>query len=94
MWSAFRWPWSGSWCGPLAAQHYFDRLEREPGPGSLRYRKGILVTTEKTIPLEKIQDLSFLDGPIPRCLHLATPEMRDGRQRRRPGIRHAPDRHH
>lgn len=54
------------------AQHYFDRLECELGPRSLRYRKGILVTTEKTIPLENIQDVTFVEGPILRRFHLAT----------------------
>ncbi|WP_426110844.1 PH domain-containing protein [Massilia sp. PWRC2] len=54
------------------AQHYFDRLECQLGPHSLRYRKGILVTTEKTIPLENIQDVTFVEGPILRHFHLST----------------------
>ena len=54
------------------AQHYFDRLECQLGPRSLRYRKGILVTTEKTIPLENIQDVTFVEGPILRRFHLST----------------------
>ena len=54
------------------AQHYFDRLECHLGERSLRYRKGILVMTEKTIPLENIQDVTFVEGPILRRFHLST----------------------
>lgn len=54
------------------AQHYFDRLECELGPRSLRFRKGILVTTEKTIPLENIQDVTFIEGPLLRRFQLST----------------------
>lgn len=54
------------------AQHYFDRLECHLDARSLRYRKGILVTTEKTIPLENIQDVTFVEGPILRRFDLST----------------------
>lgn len=54
------------------AQHYFDRLECHLGERSLRYRKGILVMTEKTIPLENIQDVTFIEGPILRRFDLST----------------------
>jgi membrane protein YdbS with pleckstrin-like domain len=54
------------------AQHYFDLLECHLGERHLRYRKGILVTTEKTIPLENIQDVTFVEGPILRRFHLST----------------------
>lgn len=54
------------------AQHYFDKLECQLGERSLRYRKGILVTTEKTIPLENIQDVTFIEGPILRHFNLST----------------------
>lgn len=54
------------------AQHYFDLLECQLGERSLRFRKGILVTTEKTIPLENIQDVTFVEGPILRRFHLST----------------------
>jgi len=59
---------AGNWW----ARHYFDRLECHLGERSLRYRKGILVTTEKTIPLENIQDVTFVEGPILRRFHLST----------------------
>jgi membrane protein YdbS with pleckstrin-like domain len=54
------------------AQHYFDRLECHLGERNIRFRKGILVTTEKTIPLENIQDVTFVEGPILRHFHLST----------------------
>jgi membrane protein YdbS with pleckstrin-like domain len=54
------------------AQHYFDRLECQLGERNIRFRKGILVTTEKTIPLENIQDVTFVEGPILRHFHLST----------------------
>jgi membrane protein YdbS with pleckstrin-like domain len=54
------------------ARHYFKRLECHLGERSLRYRKGILVTTEKTIPLENIQDVTFVEGPILRRFNLST----------------------
>ena len=54
------------------AQHYFDRLECQLGERHIRFRKGILVTTEKTIPLENIQDVTFVEGPILRRFHLST----------------------
>ena len=54
------------------AQHYFVRLECQLGPRSIRFRKGILVTTEKTIPLENIQDVTFVEGPILRRFNLST----------------------
>jgi len=54
------------------AEHYFARLECQLGERSLRFRKGILVTTEKTIPLENIQDVTFIEGPILRRFDLST----------------------
>lgn len=62
------------WClgiGQWWARHYFDRLECELSERTLRYRKGILVHVEKTIPLENIQDVTFIEGPLLRRFHLA-----------------------
>ena len=58
--------------GQWWAKHYFDKLECELGERSLRFRKGILVQVEKTIPLENIQDVTFLEGPILKRFHLST----------------------
>jgi membrane protein YdbS with pleckstrin-like domain len=54
------------------ARHYFDRLECQLGERTLRFRKGILVTTEKTIPLENIQDVTFIEGPVLKHFNLST----------------------
>jgi membrane protein YdbS with pleckstrin-like domain len=54
------------------AQHYYDKLECHLTETTLRYRKGILVQVEKTIPLENIQDVSFLEGPLLRRFQLST----------------------
>ena len=58
--------------GQWWARHYFDKLECNLDDKKLRYRKGILVTVEKTIPLENIQDVTFIEGPILRHFHLST----------------------
>lgn len=58
--------------GQWWARHYFDKLECVLDDRKLRYRKGILVTVEKTIPLENIQDVTFVEGPILRRFNLAT----------------------
>ncbi|MEP7156063.1 MAG: PH domain-containing protein [Betaproteobacteria bacterium] len=58
--------------GQWWARHYFDKLECHLGPKTLRYRKGILVQLEKTIPLENIQDVTFIEGPVLRHFHLST----------------------
>ena len=58
--------------GQWWARHYFAKLECQLGEKTLRYRKGILVQVEKTIPLENIQDVTFIEGPILRHFHLST----------------------
>ena len=57
--------------GQWWARHYFDKLECELSEKSLRYRKGILVQVEKTIPLENIQDVTFIEGPILKRFQLS-----------------------
>ena len=57
--------------GQWWSRHYFDKLECELGPVALRFRKGILVQVEKTIPLENIQDITFIEGPFLRHFHLS-----------------------
>ena len=58
--------------GQWWARHYFQKLECELDGKTLRYRKGILVQVEKTIPLENIQDVTFIEGPILRHFQLST----------------------
>lgn len=58
----------GSWW----ARHYFERLDCELTAKSIRFRKGILVQVEKTIPLENIQDVTFIEGPVLKHFNLST----------------------
>ena len=57
--------------GQWWARHYFDKLECELTPRALRCRKGIFVTVEKTIPLENIQDVTFIEGPLLKRFNLS-----------------------
>ena len=52
--------------GQWWARHYFAKLECELSDRTLRFRKGILFQVEKTIPLENIQDVTFIEGPLLR----------------------------
>ena len=58
--------------GQWWARHYFDQLECHLDDRKLRFKRGILVTVDKTIPLENIQDVTFIEGPILRHFHLST----------------------
>jgi membrane protein YdbS with pleckstrin-like domain len=58
--------------GQWWARHYFDKLMCGLDGKTLRFRKGILFQVEKTIPLENIQDVTFIEGPILKKFHLAT----------------------
>jgi len=58
--------------GQWWARHYFHRLLCVLDGKTLRFRKGILFQIEKTIPLENIQDVTFIEGPILKKFHLAT----------------------
>lgn len=56
--------------GQWWAQHYYDKLECELTETVIHFKKGILVQVEKTIPLENIQDVTFVEGPLLRYFHL------------------------
>jgi membrane protein YdbS with pleckstrin-like domain len=57
--------------GQWWAQHYFLKLDCVLGPTELRFRKGILFQVEKTIPIENIQDVTFIEGPLLKRYHLS-----------------------
>lgn len=57
--------------GPMLIRKYFDRLSCELTTRSLRFEKGFIFHTEKTIPLDKIQDLTFKEGPLLRAFGLS-----------------------
>lgn len=50
--------------GTIYLNRYFERLECELTTRSLRFKKGYIFQTERTIPLDKIQDLTFKEGPL------------------------------
>ena len=56
--------------GQWWSRHYFDKLDCELSERSLRFQKGILVQVEKTVPLENIQDVTFVAGPLLRYFNL------------------------
>jgi len=57
--------------GQWWSQHYYDKLRCEISDTELKFRKGILFQVEKTIPLENIQDVTFIEGPILKRFNLS-----------------------
>lgn len=58
--------------GRMYLKRYFDSLFCELTTRSLKFKKGVLFQVERTIPLDKIQDLTFREGPILRYFGLST----------------------
>lgn len=56
---------------PLFIRKYFERLHCELTTRSLRFEKGFIFHVERTIPLDKIQDLTFKEGPLLKALGLS-----------------------
>ena len=61
--------------GKWYSRHYFEKLECELTEHSLRFKKGIMFQVEKTIPLENIQDMTFIEGPLLRHFNLCILEV-------------------
>lgn len=61
------WLFLGRWW----ARRYYERLECTLGERALVVKKGIQFRTEKTIPLDQIQDVSVRHGPLLNWLGLA-----------------------
>jgi putative membrane protein len=61
--------------GKWYSRHYFEKLECELTRHSLRFKKGILFQVEKTIPLENIQNMTFIEGPLLRHFNLCILEV-------------------
>lgn len=57
--------------GKKYINRYFDALVCDLTTRALHYKKGIWFQTERTIPLDKIQDLTFKEGPILRYFGLS-----------------------
>ena len=56
--------------GQYYGRRYYNSLKCELTDRHLRFRKGVLFIVEKTIPLENIQDITFLDNPFLRWFDL------------------------
>ncbi len=50
----------------------FDRIGATLTDRSLHIRKGVLFRVEKNVPLDRIQDLTMMEGPLLRWLGLAS----------------------
>lgn len=50
---------------------YFREIHCELTTRALHFKKGVMFQTERTIPLDKIQDLTFKEGPLLRYLGLS-----------------------
>lgn len=58
--------------GTYYLNRYFDNLYCELTTRALHFKKGVLFTTERTVPLDKIQDLTFKEGPLLRYFGLSS----------------------
>ena len=55
------------WCfgvGQKISKRYYENLKCQLTDRHLEFSKGVLFKVEKTIPLENIQDLTFIQNPI------------------------------
>lgn len=51
---------------------YFSNLFCELTTRALKFKKGVWFQTERTVPLDKIQDLTFKEGPVLRYFGLSS----------------------
>jgi putative membrane protein len=58
--------------GQYLSRRYYENLKCELTDKHLEFKKGILFKVEKTIPLENIQDLTFIENPLLKALDLRT----------------------
>jgi putative membrane protein len=56
--------------GQFISHKFFHTLNCQLTDKNLKFAKGFILHIEKTIPLENIQDLSFIGGPILRAFGL------------------------
>lgn len=57
--------------GRAYINRYFENLECELTTRALHFKKGVWFQTERTVPLDKIQDLTFKEGPVLRHFGLS-----------------------
>ncbi len=56
--------------GQHIGKRYYNSLECQLTAKHLEFKKGVFFRVEKTIPLENIQDLTFIENPILKYLDL------------------------
>jgi putative membrane protein len=56
--------------GKYVSKRYYENLSCELSQNNLEFKKGVLFRVEKTIPLENIQDLTFIENPLLKYLDL------------------------
>jgi putative membrane protein len=50
--------------GQYVSSRFYNNLHCQITSRNLEYKKGVLFKVEKTIPLENIQDLTFIENPL------------------------------
>ncbi|MEP2026257.1 MAG: PH domain-containing protein [Reichenbachiella sp.] len=56
--------------GQYISRRYFESLSCSLTSHHLQFKKGVMFKVEKTIPLENIQDLTFIENPLLKFLQL------------------------
>lgn len=56
--------------GQYISRRYYESLSCSLTAHHLQFKKGVMFKVEKTIPLENIQDLTFIENPILKILQL------------------------
>jgi len=56
--------------GQWLSNKFFHTLKCQLSHKNLKFSKGLILRIEKTVPLENIQDLSFVGGPLLRSMGL------------------------
>jgi putative membrane protein len=56
--------------GQYHCKRYYENLVCTLSERHLSFKKGVMFKTEKTIPLENIQDLTFLENPLLKAFNL------------------------
>ncbi len=61
--------------GWIFTKRYYNSLECTLTTKTIEIKKGVLFRVEKTIPLDRIQDLTLREGPLLRALKLSMVEI-------------------
>jgi len=56
--------------GQYISRRFYENLKCQLTDRHLEFKKGVLFKVEKTIPLENIQDLTFIENPLLKYLDL------------------------